>query len=289
MTIAAKQMHPQVAVFAYVNILALKVKDMYISLACFPKSHPFPLVAVFLFLACNRCLATEVVIIVNHHRIVIGADSKVSQGDRSFCKCKIRQMGDVFWSAVGIDFDPKTMFSLDSAFGEFKDSHLSAGKLLDAVGKRIRPRLQEELPALKASDPERYSRMVSAKAFMYLYAITNRRGKLDAFSKEFGLVDEIAIPRPAKLWIPEGVLDSDGSQVPYINSHSDEWTGDDIKALSFIDELIQMGVDSDPAVGPPFSVLVLRASSAKWLRQNDCADIQGNHAKGQNPTPLHKK
>lgn len=283
-------MKPMLAVFAYVNFSALKIKD--VCFALFQETHPFPLFWLFLFMACNRCLASEVVIIINDHRIVIGADSKVSMGKQSFCKCKIRQMGDIFWSDVGIDHDQETGFSIDNAFREFKDSHLGAGRLLDAVGERIRPALQKELPSLKASDPEAYARMVRDKVFMYMYAVTNREGRLAAFSKDFGLVEGRVILRPATNWPAGGVLDSDGSHVPYIHSHSDRWTRDDTKALSFVDELIQMGVDSAPkAVGPPFSVLVLRGASAKWLRQNDCPEIQSARTEDQQqvPQPSHKK
>jgi hypothetical protein len=119
--------------------------------------------------------------------------------------------------------------------------------------------------------------------------ITNRGAELSAFSKRFSLLDGIVIPMPATHWEPERVLISDARQVPYASAHRDRWTGDDVKALSFVDELIQMGVASNPkSIGAPFSVLVLRVSGAKWLRQNNCADI---HTQERQPAPqrLHKK
>lgn len=283
-------MKPVLPIDAYVNILILEGKHVSITRLIrlkligtrLPKPHKLP--GLILLLCWSyMSFATEVVMVVNKDRVVIGADSKIVVNEKkSFNRCKIRQTENSFWAGIGPDFDTEIGFSIDDVFAKFKKRHFGAVHLLDSVGVPMRSLLQKELPQLKKNSPVMYSRMVQNKFILILYCISNQDGMLTAADKGFSLVDVKVIIRPTINIIPDDVSDYDLRHEPYIKSHSYLWVGDDDLVRFGIDQLLQMGTDEDPVdVGPPFSILVLRISGAKWLRQNDCRDVQVNSEPAQ--------
>src|SRR5579871_4614677 len=101
----------------------------------------------------QRGRATEILAILTADRAILAADSLIANlGEAAAEKCKIRQTGNLFWAAAGLDADTFTGFGIDD-FVHANSRVSDAAQFLDDIGDKVRGPLQTELSVLAAQQP----------------------------------------------------------------------------------------------------------------------------------------
>jgi hypothetical protein len=283
-------MEPNFPIKARINILITQNKHRVPRLGVLlegvgtrrSKSHKFPhaLIVLLWFVFAPTGFGTEIIVIKTNGWIVLAADSlHVRPGSQNFNMCKIHERVDLFWAASGVESDEATGFRIE-AFFEAVDGRMSVPKILDAISPKIVVPLRRELPILKEQAPERYAKLLHGGAVLSLFAVRMRGSQIEAYVKDFAVVNGRIVPHPVTTCQPTGsgpqkkcIL---APQIPevkqYIETQPDVWQGD---VTHVVDVLMDVGQKADPDyIGPPFSILAITSDRPRWLRKNDCPEIR---------------
>jgi hypothetical protein len=282
MTTVSDQVNPVLAIFAYINVLIVKIKNrisgLLISLPNVvsrrTKTHKFPfMVAALCFITSYPIGATEAIMIVTREYVVIGADS-LFIGGTTRSGCKIEQSDGIFWVAAGLYDNRNTGFNVGKFISAARKNHPHPREMLDELGTRIIPSLQRELKAVKTGYPWFYQRILNSGVILTVMAAIPTGIGVEAYAKEFRIADNKITTLPAQTCsqIDGCILHAGAPAVgQYLKSKS-VWGLDSLKAM---DTLMSVALHDDrDAIGAPFSVLRISPNDTHWLRQNNCADIQ---------------
>jgi hypothetical protein len=216
--------------------------------------------------------ATEVIVILTKDGALLSADSlEIISGKSPVQACKIHQTGCLLWIAAGSIGDTGTGFDVGDFFVQRAANKCDVRKNLNHLDSRLTTALQKEVPRIKQLQPEYYQKLLRGGYILSLFAAGVRRGKVEAYEKDFSFVNGLVHPTPATTCAPPCLLITRTTEVlGYANSHP--VSGD---AVSLTDKLMQIAQSADPDyVGPPTSILVLRNDGPRWIRQNNCPDIK---------------
>ena len=111
-----------------------------------------------------------------------------------------------------------------------------------------------------------------------LYAVRTSGRVFRAYAKEFDIIDGVIVAEPAVTLPPVGKekfairYNTMTEITAYIVSHPDLLSWEPTTA---IDAFMDVGQKADPAkIGPPFSILMLDAKGAHWVKQGLCPPIK---------------
>ena len=147
--------------------------------------------ALWLGLATNFARATTIVVARSANEIVIGADSKVTDGygnDVNRRACKIRQVGNLFIAFEGLEVDRKTGFNvpeISTAALNFRPSGPMSEKISILTGFLV-SELMVELAHLKTREPDTYFRKIEGgQLFLRLIVAGFEKGRPLIFVRSF--------------------------------------------------------------------------------------------------------
>jgi hypothetical protein len=223
--------------------------------------------------------ADAMLAILGNDGVVLATDRlQIDTVDAASKECNIRQAGNVFWAATGVESDTTTGFKVARFFNDRSGRTTGASQVLDDVGGRILPSLQAELLSLERNSPDLYGKVIHEGAILSLVAVFSDGDQIEAYAKEFLVVNKQVVPTSSHSCLPADgqpacILLSRNPEVEqYAVKHLNLFTDN---AVGFIDRLMKIGQDSDPRYsGPPFNILSVTKTGAEWLRQNDCKPIK---------------
>jgi hypothetical protein len=308
-TMGSAKVEPNPPIATHVDILIARFKD---GIACLRvlmlgfvarrrKSDKPPSLGKFLlcclFFLCVPSRATELIMIVSGSggSAVLAADSLIigDEGTLPRKGCKIKQTGKFFWVASGLTEDHARGYRVASfVHPPTTVQNATAAQMLDDVGKRILPSLQVEIPYIKREAPAFYAIIRKHGTILVLMAVHDSGVGIEAYAKEFWVDNDRVSTLPASTCadlatgcIVASRLTGDNSEIHrYIENHPETPQLDPIVAT---DNIMALAIKIDPAdVAPPVSILRIAPNSTRWLRQNDCADIQTDRKPA--PKRVHK-
>lgn len=241
------------------------------------KPYKSPLIIVVALLL-SSAHGTENIIVVEKNGAVIATDSLFYAAPLpAYQGCKIHQIGRLFWTLNGFFANQDIGFNLRDAVTRSAKQGFSARMMLNDLASTILKPLQEEMDYNRKTNPELYKRTIKAGVMLTIYVISQERGALGYYRKDFPIVNERVIEGKIRACPHEGrncvVIDGPHEVHVYATAHPEMWTPKGF--IDGIDTLMRLGADAEPdGIGPPVSILEIHPHSAKWLRQNDCEDIR---------------
>jgi hypothetical protein len=234
---------------------------------------------LFCAFACGRSSATELVMVVENNRIVLAADSLVTDDPehQSMRRCKIRQSGfdNYFYAVSGISSDHEIGFDSDSLFAK-RRKNLHGAASLDAIGLSFLPHLQKELEVIRKEAPNRYNDFVKQGHMESLFVVDIFGNAKEGYVKDFNISNGRVIASPARSCINNvgpGVkrctMSSENSRVKNPVSGS----GDIVQSIH---QIMDAAMSARPnEVGPPISILDIGPRGRpQWVETGLCGDIK---------------
>jgi hypothetical protein len=241
---------------------------------------------VFLFcaLACGQGSATELVMIIEKTRVILAADSLVTDDPlhQSMRRCKIRQSGtdNYFYAVSGVTFDRETAFDADRLFaGRRRNFH--GAQSLDAIGAAFLPVLQKELSLIQKETPSRYDEVIRGGNMESLFVVQIIGHQAVGYAKDFKIVNGRVVPSPARNCLGTHVLvigerctsmSSMKTLMPFLAKNPIQKDDDTVTRVG---KIMDAAVGANPnEVGPPVSILDIEPSGSQWLEKGLCEDIR---------------
>ncbi len=238
---------------------------------------PTAFVLFWLFVAVHGN-ATEVAVIVTRDWAAFATDSLfLANGVVPIQGCKINQLPNhnVFWAAAGIPSDPLTGFDIAAFFARAKEQPV--GKILDTLAPNLVSALEKEIPIIKRLEPSIYADMMRGGFILTLAVVGIERGHPATYWKDFAVIGDSVVAKPAVTCKPSSaqkhcIIVNIPESMQYAARNPEIWES---STIDVIDRLMTIGQTARPqAIGPPFSVILIRQQGSEWLRQNDCLNVQ---------------
>lgn len=241
---------------------------------------------LFCALACGRSSATELVMVVEKNRIVLAADSLVTDDPehQSMRRCKIRQSGsdNYFYAVSGITSDHEIGFDSDSLFAK-RRKNLHGAASLDAIGATFLPHLQKELEVIRKEAPNRYNDFVQQGHMESLFVVDTFGNAKEGYVKDFNISNGRVVATPARSCsnnvgpvVKRCTVSSENSRMKNPVSGS----GDIVQSIH---KIMDAAMSVRPnEVGPPVSILDIEPKGRpQWVEPGLCGDIR-------KPVPVKK-
>jgi hypothetical protein len=226
---------------------------------------------------------TTIVIMRKEDEIVLGADSKVTSYANNGSplarppRCKIKQVGSIFYGFSGMSNHYLTGFSADNLA---RDSITNTDTIKNAIKHFetvTREKLREAVNHIKVNNPDQYRlRMVHNQAAIVMagfengfptVALLNLYAKkyLDSF-RIYTLRDYLDSNDPRKR---VGTFIGDGKAiVEYTKNRRGFWHDDPIGAARI---MLELQAEATPeTVGEPFSIVRITQAGAEWIEKGIC-------------------
>jgi hypothetical protein len=226
-----------------------------------------------------QVLGTELIAIVTDDQVALAADSRVVEmgSGRRSTGCKLHQTESLFWAAAGIVDDQEQNYRLADFINTYI-ANMDARAALDALERDLMGPLQRELRALRRNHPAIYVAVMKGGFILTLFAVKVRGSGVEAFSKDFRVVNDTIEAEPATTCASGAerrrcVLATGSDAIrKYSTEHPEIWNAD---VVHTIDALMDSASEADPEyIGPPYSILAVAPQRTEWLRQNNCPDLQ---------------
>ncbi len=242
--------------------------------------------AWFLFCAvlCGRSWGTELVMVVEKNRVVLAADSLVTDDPehQSMRRCKIRQSGtDTYFYAIsGVTSDRQIGFDANDLFAK-RRKDLHGAESLNAIGASFLPQLQKHVDLLKKQAPNRYDSIVQSGPLESLFVIDAFGNAKQGYIKDFNIVNGRVISTPARSCsnnadqrLRRCIMNSNDKSLAPALMKNPVQKSDDV--VTGIDKIMNAATNSRPNdVGPPISILAIESNGEpEWLQPGLCHDIQ---------------
>jgi hypothetical protein len=243
---------------------------------------------LILALASNSAQATTIVVARTATEIVIGADSKVTDGygnDVNRRACKIRQVGNLFIAFEGLEVDRKTGFNvpeISTTALNFRPSGPMSEKISILTGFLV-SELMVELSHLKTQEPDTYFRKIEGgQLFLRLIVAGFEKGRPLIFVRSFRALQF----NPGQIGvsvIPDDCLDDcKDTVVTRLLGESDAIDGLPEETPDFwragLGEGVRRLIETEIAarseyVGPPIDIVQINQSGARWLQKKpECSE-----------------
>lgn len=231
--------------------------------------------------------ATSIVAVRTPNSIVVGADSKMVNGDmgQEGSVCKILTSNGVFFSAARIWSSSAGHFSVAAIAADALNSTSDLASGVNEFEEHLIQPLERLLTLLKTVDPARFQREFDGKSAVDVLFVKFEAGYPAVLSRSFIVRDEgshgptVQINREecsrdcsqAFAYAAIGqhaAIDKALAENPYL------WNEGLAKAVR---KLITLEISAKPTlVGPPVSILSIDESGPHWIEQGLCPDI-GTH------------
>jgi hypothetical protein len=234
---------------------------------------------LFCVLVCGRSLGTELVMVVEKNRIILAADSLVTDDPehQSMRRCKIRQSGNdnYFYAVSGISSDHEIGFDSDSLFAK-RRKNLHGAASLDAIGATFLSHLQEELEVIRKEAPNRYNDFVGQGHMESLFVVDTFGNTKEGYVKDFNISNGRVVATPAKSCINTvgpGVKRCTMSSEKSLAKNPVVGPGDAVQGIHKIMDAAMKARPND--VGPPISILDIEPrGQPQWLEPGLCGEIR---------------
>jgi hypothetical protein len=239
---------------------------------------------LFCTLTCGRSAGTELVMIIEKNRVVLAADSLVTDDPlhQSMRRCKIHQSGtdNYFYAISGVTFDREIAFDADTFFLK-RRRNLDGAQSLDAIGAAFLPLLQKELSLIQKETPSRYDAVVRGGNMESLFVVQTIGHHAVGYVKDFKIVNGRVVPSPARNCLGTHVLvlgerctsmSSMKTLLPFLAKNPIQRDDDTVTRVS---KIMDAAVSANPnEVGPPVAILDIEPGGPQWLEKGLCEDIR---------------
>jgi len=239
---------------------------------------------LFCAAACWRSSGTELVIVVEKNRVLLAADSLVTDDPEheSMRRCKIHQSGteNYFYAVSGVTSDRQVGFDANDLFAK-RRRDLHGAESVNAVGASFLPLLQKHLDLLKKQAPNRYDSIVQSGSLESLFVVDAMGNTKHGYIKDFKVVNGRVVAAAART-----CLNNPGQRLKRCTMESNEkilapalikdLAQDPGDAVANIHKIMDAATNSRPNdVGPPISILAIESNGQpQWVEAGLCHDIQ---------------
>jgi hypothetical protein len=234
---------------------------------------------LFCALAKGRSSGTELVMVVEKNRIVLAADSLVTDDPehQSMRRCKIRQSGsdNYFYAVSGISSDHEIGFDSDSLFAK-RRKNIHGAASLDAIGATFLPHLQKELEVIRKEAPNRYNEFVQQGHMEALFVVDTFGNAKEGYVKDFNISNGRVVATPARSCIVQGDSKVRRCTISSENSRMKNPVSEAGDIVQSIHKIMDAAMSARPnEVGPPISILDIGPHrQPRWLEPGLCGEIR---------------
>lgn len=254
--------------------------------------HPLTTCVLLLFCAsiCDRSSATELVMIIEKNRVILAADSLVTDDPehQSMRRCKIRQSGNnnYFYAVSGPTFDSKIHFDANMLV-ERRAKNLPTANGLNKLDVIFLPELQKELALIQKESPARYNEIVQEGTMTSVFVISVHGDNREGYVKDYKVSNGRVIPTPAKTCLGSDHVIEVGERCTTMSERDalapllmKRPTSKTDGSVTRVHQIMDVAENRRPnEVGPPVSILALEPAGPRWLEEGLCGEIR-------KPTPL---
>jgi hypothetical protein len=239
---------------------------------------------LFCIVACGQSWGTELVMVVEKNRVVLAADSLVTDDPehQSMRRCKIHQSGNAtyFYAISGVTFDRQIGFDANDLFAK-RRKDLHGAESLNAIGASFLPQLQKHLDLLKKQAPNRYNSIIQSGSLESLFAIDAFRNAKEGYVKDFNIVNGRVVSVPARTCLNNPVQrlkrctmkSNEKGLAPVLMKNPVQDSDDIVLSIHKIMDAATSSRSND--VGPPISILAIESNGQpQWLEPGLCTNIQ---------------
>lgn len=238
---------------------------------------------LFLALTCDRSSSTELVMIVEKHRVLLAADSLVTDIARSFAqkRCKIHRSRTLFYAISGVAFDSEVGLDPDTLIAQ-RRKNITSSAILDEATGSLTAVLQKEIALIKKDDPQHYELFTRGTAPIESIFVVETFGKtVEGYVKDFNVSPEGKVSTTTASNCMAGYsfdavrrcasITNKDVLKPFLIGFT---LTDDV--VGNIHRIMGAALSAMPKdVAPPFSILeVEEAGEPRWLEQGLCPDIK---------------